>query len=317
MQSEPRFTVRPATLGDATLICALLNEIDTIETGQPDTELHSVEADLAHPEVDLAKDSWLAFEEDRLVAYALVWDDSGAERIDADHYVLPEHRAAGERLLALAEERAVERARANGASRAVVHLHLNTRPTTDLDMIGRRGWERVRRYHVMTRPLAPADMAVPEPPPGLVLRDCGDEADRRRAHALVQETFADHFDHQPRTYEQWLDDIGVAGVDWSLVWIASVGAEDVAVLFSRNDRQTMAWIGNIGVRRSFRGRGIASHLLRHAFAAYAAKGRDTIGLGVDTRNETGALRLYEAHGMRTHHAVDTWEVVLPVALQRV
>jgi ribosomal protein S18 acetylase RimI-like enzyme len=314
MRSEPHFTVRPATVGDAPLICALLNEIDTIETGRPDTDLHTVESELAHPEIDLREDSWLAFAGDRLVAYALVWDDSRAERIDADHYVLPGHDAAGERLLAMAEERAAARAGANGASRAVLHLHLNARPTTDVDMLGRRGWLRVRRYHVLSRPLSGADRAAPEPPPGLVLRDCTDEADRRRAHALVQETFSEHFDHQPRTYEQWLDDIAGAHVDWSLVWVASLGADDVAVLFSRNDRQSMGWINNIGVRAPFRGRGIAGHLLRHAFAAYAARGRDTIGLGVDTQNESGALRIYEAHGMRTDYAVDTWEVVLPAGL---
>ncbi|MFF8387810.1 GNAT family N-acetyltransferase [Streptomyces kanasensis] len=315
MHSEAPCAVRPATTADASLICALLNEIDTIETGRPDTDLHSVEADLAHPEVDLARDSWLAFDGDRLVAYALVWDESQGERVDADHYVLPGHGAAGERLLALAEDRAADRARANGASRAVLHLHLNAEPTTDLDMIARRGWRRVRRYHVMTRPLSVPDQAAPEPPAGVVLRDCRDDADRRRAHALLQETFSEHFDHQPRSYEQWLDDIGGGDrIDWSLVWIASVGAEDAAVLFSRDDRANMAWIRNIGVRRSFRGRGIAGHLLRHAFSVYAARGRDTIGLGVDTQNETGALRVYEAHGMHTLYAVDTWEVVLPVGV---
>lgn len=38
-----------------------------------------MQGDLAHPEVDLAHDSWPAFEDDMLVAYALLWDDSGAE----------------------------------------------------------------------------------------------------------------------------------------------------------------------------------------------------------------------------------------------
>ncbi|MFD3354252.1 GNAT family N-acetyltransferase [Streptomyces fradiae] len=313
MHSEDPFSVRPATLDDAPLICGLLNEIDTIETGAPDTELHDVETDLAHPEADLGRDSWLAFEDGRLVAYALVWDESGGERVDTDHYVLPGHEAAGERLFELVERRAAERARANGADRAVLHLHLNARPTTDVGMLARRGWERVRRHHVMARPLSDGDRAVPEPPAGLGLRDCADPADRRRAHALVQETFSEHFGHQPRTYEQWLDDIGGDRVDWSLVWIASLGADDAAVLYSRNDRQSMAWIGRVGVRKEYRGRGVAGYLLRHAFGTYAALGRDTIGLGVDTLNESGALRLYEAHGMSTRYAVDTWEVVLPVA----
>lgn len=314
MQTGPTMTVRAARTEDAPQICELLNTIDTIEIGAPETDPHSVEADLVHPEVDLEQDSWLAFEGDRLVAYALMWDESGAERINIDHYVLPDHQAAGERLLEAAEERCRAKARANGAPRAVVHLHLNQRPTTDTVILARRGWRTVRRYQVMVRNLTPHHDPLPEPPAGVTLRACTDEADRRRAHALVEETFAEHFDHQPRAYEQWLDDLDAARLDWSLVWIASVeGVGDAAVLLTRNDRSGMGWVRNLGVVKAARGRGLGGHLLRHAFGVYAALGRDTLGLGVDTLNESGALRLYEAHGMRLHYAVDTWEVTLPVA----
>ncbi|MFD5428622.1 GNAT family N-acetyltransferase [Streptomyces sp. NPDC127084] len=312
MHAAPIVTVRAATLDDAPLICDLLNAIDTIETGRPETDLHTVEADLSHTEVDLEHDSWLAFEDGALVAYALAWDDSGADRIDTDHYVLPEHQAAGERLLALAEEWARERADANGAPQAVVHLHLNQHPTLDTARLEARGWERVRRYHVMERPLSAQADPVPQPPAGVTLRDCTAEADRRRVHALVEETFAAHFDHQRRGYEQWLEDIDGTRLDWSLVWIASVdGVGDAAVLLSRNDRAAMGWVRNLGVREEARGRGLGGYLLRHAFGTYARLGRDSIGLGVDTLNASRALSLYEAHGMRAHHAVDTWEAVLP------
>ncbi|MEU4498643.1 GNAT family N-acetyltransferase [Streptomyces sp. NPDC023998] len=304
------FTVRPATPEDAPAVCALLNAVDVAETGRAQTDLSSVETDLTRSEADLEHNSWLAFEDGRLVAYGLLWDDSGAERIDIDHYVLPEHQAAGEHLLDLMQVRAAQKAAANGAERAVVHLHLNVRPTLDTALLTSRSWETVRRYNVLTRPLSAAVDHVPAPPPGLTLRDCRDEADRRRAHQLFEETFADHYDHQPRSYEQWLEDRG-KGIDWSLVWIASLaGSGDVAVVITRDDREAMGWIPNLGVRKQARGQGIASHLLRHAFGVYAGRGRDTIGLGVDTGNATGALRLYEAHGMSLSFAVDTWEVTL-------
>lgn len=48
----------------------------------------------------------------------------------------------------------------------------------------------------------------------------------------------------------------------------------------------------------------------HAFAAFAARGRDTVGLAVDASDATGAPALYARHGMTLHYAVDTWEVVL-------
>ncbi|MFI6001811.1 GNAT family N-acetyltransferase [Streptomyces sp. NPDC051366] len=302
--------VRPAGPGDAADICALLNAVDVFEIGRPETDIGTVEADLHHPDVDLAKDSWLAFEGGRLVAYALVWTDSGPGRVDSDHYVLPGHREAAVRLLELMEVRARELTA--GAGEAVLRLQLNVKPTLDADLLPGRGYRTVRRYQVMTRALAPAADLPPAPPEGLVLRDCAaDEADRRRAHALVEETFAAHFGHVERPYEAWLDHLDARELDWSLVWIASLPGEgDVGVLLTRDDRTGMGWLSRIGVRADLRGHGIGGFLLRHGFAAYAARGRDTVGLGVDVHNETGALALYEAHGMGLHYAVDTWELPL-------
>lgn len=303
-------TVRPATLADAPAVCALLNAADVAEIGHPDTELHTVETDLAHPEIDLARDSWLVHEDGDLLAYGILWSDSGQGDIGVDHYVLPGRPDAALPVLERIEERAARKAAAARAERAVLHLNLNVRPTLDTALLVTRGWRTVRRHQVMTRPLTAADRPC-EPPAGVSLRDCVADADHRTAHALVEETFAEHFDHHPRSYEQWLADTGPR--DRSLMWIASVEGEgDVAVLLTRNDKETMGWIGNLGVRRAARGRGLGGHLLRHAFAVYAARGRDTIGLAVDTQNESRALALYEAHGMTLHYAIDTWELILPV-----
>ncbi|MGV9881314.1 GNAT family N-acetyltransferase [Streptomyces sp. NPDC003006] len=309
----PGLTVRAATLGDAAAVCALLNEVDLLEVGRADTELAEVLADLKHPEVDLERDSWLLFEGERLVGYALLWGESGGERIDVDHYVLPGRSQGALHLFDLMEARAAQRSAANGAARAVLHLHLNIAPTMDLQALRGRGWRPVRRYNVMARQLEGESDTLPEPVDGVTLRDCSTEEDRRRAHRLLQECFTEHFDHQPRTYAQWLDDIDAERADWSLIWIAHVeGVGDAAVLRTHNDRPSMAWVGNLGVLAEARGRGLGSHLLRHAFGHYAALGRDRIGLGVDTDNSSGALALYERHGMALDHAVDTWELVRPV-----
>ncbi|MFF0010951.1 GNAT family N-acetyltransferase [Streptomyces sp. NPDC005374] len=305
------YLLRAAALTDAPAVTELLNEVDRIEIGQPETDLHTVEADLGRPGVDLDHDSWLAFDGPRLVAYALVWDDSEGERIDADHYVLPDHQQAGELLLEAMETRALAKARANGASKAVVHLHLNVAPTIDLALIRARGWSVVRRYHVLERPLRTDENPTPEPSAGVHVRACVDEADRKQAHALHQATFAEHFDFQPRAYEQWLHDVDAERLDWSLVWIvATEDLGDVGFLLARDDREAMGWIRSLGVVREARGRGLGGLLLRHAFAAFAARGRDTVGLGVDTQNTTGAPALYARNGMSVHFAVDTWEIVV-------
>ncbi|GAA2561825.1 MULTISPECIES: GNAT family N-acetyltransferase [Streptomyces] len=305
------YSLRSATLDDAPAVTELLNRVDEIEIGRPETDLRTVEADLRHPEVDLRRDSWLVFDGDRLVAYGLLWDESGGDRIDIDHYVLPDHQETAAPVLEAMEARAREKARENGAARAVVHLHLNVAPTLDTRLLRERRWQVVRRYHVLRRPLDPAQDPVPEAPAGLRIRDCAAEADRVRVHALYQASFADHFDFQPRAYGPWLHDIDAEGLDWSLVWIVADDVlGDVGFLLARDDREAMGWIRSIGVLPEARGRGLGGFLLRHAFAAFAARGRDVVGLGVDTANTTGAPRLYDHHGMTLHYAVDTWETVL-------
>ncbi|MFI1753835.1 GNAT family N-acetyltransferase [Streptomyces sp. NPDC020571] len=303
--------LRPATLADAPAVTGLLNEIDRIEIGRPETDQHTVEADLKHQQRDLTRDSWLAFDDGRLVAYGLLWDESGGERVDIDHYVLPDHQRTGLRVLAAMETRALAKARANGAERAVVHLHLNATPTTDTALLAERGWSVVRTHHVLRRALDPAADLPPEAPAGVRVRACATEADRVRVHELYQRSFAQHFDFQPRPYRLWLDDIDAAGLDRSLVWIAEADdLGDAGFLLARDDREAMGWIRSLGVLREARGRGLGGFLLRHAFAAFAARGRDTVGLGVDTANATGAPRLYGRHGMTVHFAVDTWEAVI-------
>ncbi|MET9469224.1 GNAT family N-acetyltransferase [Streptomyces sp. NPDC006544] len=303
-------TVRPAGPSDTADICGLLNAVDRIEIGRPETDLGAVEADLHHPDVDLRTDSFLVFRSGRLLGYALVWADSGAGRVDCHFRVLPGHRAAAAHLLDLVESRA--RALAAGAPDAFLWLAPGSGRTLDPGLLPGRGYRTVRRHQVMTRALDPAADLPPSAPAGLTLRACdGGEAERRRAHALVEETFAEHFGHVERAYEPWLDHIDGRALDWSLVWIAALPARgDVGVLLTRDDRTSMGWLSHLGVRDDVRGRGVGGHLLRHGFAAYAARGRAVVGLGVDTGNETGALALYEAHGMGLHYAVDTWELAL-------
>ena len=67
------------------------------------------------------------------------------------------------------------------------------------------------------------------------------------------------------------------------------------------------WILNLGVLREARGRGVGRYLLEHALAAYAADGRTWAGLGVDTENVSGALRLYESVGMTPALQIDAYE----------
>ena len=65
-----------------------------------------------------------------------------------------------------------------------------------------------------------------------------------------------------------------------------------------NERYSVqeGWVSDLGVRRAWRKRGIASALLCASMRTFKATGLDDAMLGVDTGNPTGALRLYERLG---------------------
>ena len=85
--------------------------------------------------------------------------------------------------------------------------------------------------------------------------------------------------------------------DPSLVTFA-VAEDGIAGALSATQLDDVGWIGEVGVRPAYRGRGIGGALLGHAFAQLAARGLSTVRLTVDAGNETGATRLYERVGMR-------------------
>ena len=70
------------------------------------------------------------------------------------------------------------------------------------------------------------------------------------------------------------------------------------VSLEENERQGIqqGWIGQLGVRRPWRRRGLASALLCDSMRAFRAQGLTHAGLTVDADNLTGALGIYERLG---------------------
>jgi GNAT superfamily N-acetyltransferase len=57
-----------------------------------------------------------------------------------------------------------------------------------------------------------------------------------------------------------------------------------------------AWVGQLGTRPSWRGRGVATALVIRALTGYAEAGYQRAGLTVDTAYPTGDLDLYQRCG---------------------
>jgi len=169
-------------------------------------------------------------------------------------------------------------------------------------VIERHGFAPVRYFYRMRRDLHQSIPPVTLPD-GLTLCTYRSELDRSMFEAF-NASFADHWSFEPVTEQEWLVFfVGRSDFCAALTFLALEG--DQVVGFSLNTlnpesnaRQGLqeGWIAELGVRRAWRKRGVASALLCASMHAMQAAGLDWATLGVDTTNPTGALRLYERLG---------------------
>jgi len=223
--------------------------------------------------------------------------------------VHPEHRGRGlgHSILAWMEARARQRllefpADLPRSIRTTCRDYLADR----IKLFEQHGFSPLRSWYRMRRDLS---QPIPEEylPSGLILGVYCPELDRALMEAF-NESFSDHWGFEPITYEDWQQFIiHAASFRPELTFLALGGEGSAAqitgfsVNFVReedNQRQGIAegMINELGTRRPWRKRGIASALVCASMRAFKAAGLDYAGLGVDTESQTGALSLYERLG---------------------
>jgi mycothiol synthase len=142
---------------------------------------------------------------------------------------------------------------------------------------------------------------------GVRIRAYDPVADDRLVWRLVEDSFAEHYGQDPQSWEAWQKDmLGASTWDPDLVWIAELDGEPVGVVICQ-DIDGVGWIGDLGVLKPARGRGVGRALLEHGFSILAARGRTLVRLNVDSDNETGAAGLYERAGMHVLRAFHCYE----------
>jgi mycothiol synthase len=123
--------------------------------------------------------------------------------------------------------------------------------------------------------------------------------DARVFHATLNEAFAGEWGFHAFSFEEWKSHrLQAPETDTSLWFIAWDGDQAAGVIRCDAVKFGGGFVGALGVRKPWRGRGIGMALLRHAFAEFHGRGAPHVSLGVDAENPTGATRLYERAGMR-------------------
>ncbi len=203
--------------------------------------------------------------------------------------------------------RATCRLQENALAAGVLRNYVEERNPSHLALLQGSGSSIVRYFTEMTRPL---DRPIPDLPfpPELEVVSFADGADRniselvRLAH---NDAFQDHWGSEPRDQESWQFTVSHPEFrqDWSLALVDRTTGEVAAYQLGSHDPDSKVLLGHtegytdlLGVRRAWRGRGLAPALLAEAMKRYRASGMDNAGLGVDTENPSGALGLYERMG---------------------
>jgi ribosomal protein S18 acetylase RimI-like enzyme len=195
------------------------------------------------------------------------------------------------------------------------------------------GFERVRTWWQMSRPVEAAEAGLVESPEvwesdGVVVRlvrrtpaGLPDEDDLREIHEVLESAFVDHFNSSEETFEEFLFRLREdPGHRWDHWWLAEildgdapqpVGALVGTVSESANGPDG-SYVSYLGVLEAARGRGVAKGLLRTIIADAAARGRDRVGLEVDADSPTGAAGLYTSMGWATKYVTESWHRDVPV-----
>lgn len=304
------FHARAARDEDAQPIADLLNAYCVAFGDVPDSDAQSVREDWDLPRFNRDTDTMLVLDDaERIVGYEWVARPEASIHVDLDGYVHPhvQGRGIGTFLLHWGEARAHELI-ADLAPETPATLRLGSIAGDEgsVQFFASEGFAVIRHFWRM-------EIQMDEPPPapvvpaGIAIRTLVPGADDHAAYQAVEESFADHWGHEPESFERWQERVVRSeGFTPSLSFLALEGDQVAGVTLGRT-RGESGWVRTVGVRRPWRRRGLAMALLLSAFQAYYQRGIRVVGLGVDAESLTGATRLYERAGMSIRTRYDLYE----------
>jgi mycothiol synthase len=308
-----RFTTRLAALDDVDIAVELANLCSIEWIGQPEFEAHQFRTDWQSPTLNPKTDLRLVFAPDgTLVGYGGVWDSEPHVQMNGWGNVHPEYRGQGigTYLAAWVETRArgsIPKA-PEGARVAVGQMKL-AQDTPGRDLLLAQEYQLLRHFLRMEIAM---DGPPPEPtlPEGVGIRTLADlpGTEGERLWAVIhaeRDIFRDHWSYVEMPlqaeYDEWRHWIEHdPDHDPSLWFLAMAGDEVVGVSLCQlkmAEDPDMSYAMSVGVRRSWRRKGVALALLHHTFGEFYRRGKRKVALDVDAHSLTGATRLYEKAGM--------------------
>jgi len=245
----------------------------------------------------------------RLAGYEELFNENAHVHLNADGYVHPKFKGlgVGTSLLHAAEVRAGEHIPLAAPDlRVFIRVSTDSKDETGNAMFAHEGYSVIRHHWRM-------EIKLDKAPPAAILSDGIElrpfirEQHDRLVWEADNEAFRDHWGSHESTFEEWQHrKFGKSDFDPSL-WMIAWDGDQIAGYSQNRFRMGIGWIGTLGVRRPWRKKGLGLALLQHSFGEFHKRGMNTIGLGVDASNPTGATRLYHRAGMYVASEFVTYE----------
>ncbi len=320
-------TIRGLDPADVPAWNRLLAEAEKVDrTGEHYNEADLAE-EMANPDLEPGKDIVGAFDGDDLVGYFNVYARSGSvdlHKIHLDGVVRPDHRGRGlgTRMARLMRERASEvHAGRHPDLPALLALRGLSDNTAQADVLAEAGFVPGRWSFVMRADLADLPENDSTVPDGLELRRY-DDTYAAAMHAAHNAAFVDHpnFTTWSETmWKQWVTESRSFRPLLSFLVLDPARPGEVAAYLQTSEYDATfemtgrreAYVGKVGTRREYRGRGLAGTLLAHALREYRAAGYDEASLDVDSENPSGALGIYERAGFVVARRFTDYELAIP------
>jgi mycothiol synthase len=300
------YSARPATEADAESIYRVIHDYDVSIVGYSDFARDDLLEFFGEEHFDIDRDSCLVMDQEgRAAGYTMLWGRQPRRLYSAFAIVHPEHRGRGigTRLLGFLEGRMPELVADDDG--ATLWNWVDLEDEAARRMVEVAGFSEARRHYTMITNLAGVDHES-SAPERISIRTCNED-DAELVHSLLEETFAEHWGFTPQSFEQWRkQSYERSDTDLSMWFLALEGEEPVGFLIGRAI-DGLGWVGDLGVRKAHRRRGIATALLRRSFSDFKRRGFSKVGLGVDASNETRAVRVYENLGMQAERVYLTYE----------
>lgn len=286
---------------------ALLHRCGVAEAGRGDVTVDTLRVMWTMPGVDVARDILFVVDgSGAIVGVEEMENQSPHVRSLSFGGVDPDHvgRGIGTALVRWAKQHADHRIGLAAAElRVSQEIWCFGGHAPSRELLVAEGFEPVRTFNEMEADFD-GPVETPTLPPGIEVRPFRFGIDDEAGALAADEAFADHYGHVVRPKEEVVDRLlhwtTSPDFDADLWWLAWDGDEIAGHLYGSPVSDTNpdhGYVGSLGVRRPWRGRGLARALLLHCFTVFAARGKTGVGLAVDGSSLTGAMRLYESVGM--------------------